>query len=496
MKVYVNLKKKIGNINPMIYGHFIEHFHRQIYGGIYDPSSRFADEDGFRTDVLDAMRNIKVPILRWPGGCFVSSYNWKKAVGDKRTPFFDKAWRVEDPNSFGTDEYVKLCRKIGCEPYICTNAGTGTAEEMSDWVEYCNLKNEGEYAKWRIENGYPEPHNVKFWSVGNENWGRHEIGAKDAVEWGRFVEESAKMMLHVDPRIQLSAAALPNHDWNFNLLKTAGSRLKWISIHDYYDGLWDNYVPSDYATAMVQTNKLGQSISKVRGALMMLGLNKQIKIAYDEWNLRGWHHPYSHRNLEQGADINKLLGARDKNDTNATYTTADSVFTACFLNECIRNCDIVGMANFAPIVNTTGAIFTHQDGIVKRSTYYVVEVMTKHMGDRALDIYEEDATIESVNRESIKMVDVAAAERSRDGAITISAINKHDSEERDVELEIDHDAIDRKHVTVYTVNGASKDSFNDIGNEQVSVSSCEYKVNGNNIRILLAPHSVNMVVIK
>ena len=141
MKAYVNLKKKIGNINPMIYGHFIEHFHRQIYGGIYDPSSRFADEDGFRTDVLDAMRNIKVPILRWPGGCFVSSYNWKKGVGKNRVAYFDKSWRVEEPNTFGTDEYVKLCRKIGCEPYICTNAGTGTAEEMSDWVEYCNLEN-------------------------------------------------------------------------------------------------------------------------------------------------------------------------------------------------------------------------------------------------------------------------------------------------------------------------------------------------------------------
>ena len=496
MKAYINKKKKIGNIDPMIYGHFIEHFHRQIYGGIYDPSSRFADEDGFRTDVLDAMRNIKVPILRWPGGCFVSSYNWKKAVGDKRTPFFDKSWRVEDPNSFGTDEYIKLCRKIGCEPYICTNAGTGTAEEMSDWVEYCNLKNEGEYAKWRIANGHTEPHGVKFWSVGNENWGRHEIGAKDANEWGRLVEESAKMMLHVDPRIQLSAAALTNPDWNFNLLKTAGKRLKWISINNYYDPLWDNYAPSDYATSIVQTNKLGQSISKVRGALMMLGLDKQIKIAYDEWNLRGWHHPYSHRNLEQGADIDKLLGARDKNDTNATYTTADSVFAACFLNECIRNCDIVGMANFAPAVNTTGAIFTHNNGIVKRSTYYVFEVMTKYMGDLALDMCVENIPVEVVSSEEVKMIDIAAAKRSNDDAITVSAVNKHDSEEIKLELEIDHDSVERKSVTVYTVNGDSKDSYNDIDDEQVCISSFEYKINERNISISLAPHSVNIIVIK
>ena len=106
------------------------------------------------------MKRIKVPILRWPGGCFVSSYHWKDGVGPNRTPFFDKAWRVEDPNSFGTDEYISMCQKIGCEPYICTNAGTGTAEEMSDWVEYCNLDREGKYAKWRIYNGHPDPYNI------------------------------------------------------------------------------------------------------------------------------------------------------------------------------------------------------------------------------------------------------------------------------------------------------------------------------------------------
>ena len=157
MKLYVNRKREVGTRSPMLYGHFIEHFHRQIYGGIYDPDSPFADEDGMRTDVLEAMRKIKVPILRWPGGCFVSSYHWKDAVGPVRQPFFDKAWRVEDPGTFGTDEYVKLCRKVGCQPYICTNAGTGNAEEMSDWVEYCNLETEGRYARERIANGHREP---------------------------------------------------------------------------------------------------------------------------------------------------------------------------------------------------------------------------------------------------------------------------------------------------------------------------------------------------
>ena len=194
--IHINEKRITGKRNPMIYGHFIEHFHRQIYDGIYDPENPLSDEDGFRTDIMEAMKKIQIPILRWPGGCFVSSYHWKDAVGKHRKPFFDKAWRVEDPNTFGTDEYIKLCRKLGCEPYICTNAGTGTAEEMSDWVEYCNLEYEGRYAKQRIENGYKKPHKVKYWSIGNENYGSWEIGAKNADEWSLAIILSLLALCH------------------------------------------------------------------------------------------------------------------------------------------------------------------------------------------------------------------------------------------------------------------------------------------------------------
>ena len=127
-----------GTRDIMIFGHFLEHFHRQIYGGVYDPGSHLADENGFRRDVIEALRQIKTPVIRWPGGCFVSAYPWKKGVGE-RAPYYDKAWRVEEPNTFGTDEFVRLCREVGAAPFICTNAGTGTPEDMSDWVEYCNL---------------------------------------------------------------------------------------------------------------------------------------------------------------------------------------------------------------------------------------------------------------------------------------------------------------------------------------------------------------------
>src|SRR3954454_15882762 len=193
--------------NPMLFGQFLEHFHRQVYSGVFDPGSRLANREGFREDVITALRELKIPIVRWPGGCFASAYHWQDGVGRNRQPSFDKAWCVEEPNTFGTDEFMKWCRAIGAEPYICTNAGTGTPEEMSNWVEYCNLKNEGRYARMRQANGFSEPHNVRFWSIGNENYFGTEIGAKPPAEWGPLVRESVKLMRAMQPNIKLLAAA-------------------------------------------------------------------------------------------------------------------------------------------------------------------------------------------------------------------------------------------------------------------------------------------------
>jgi alpha-N-arabinofuranosidase len=232
----------------MIFGQFLEHFHRQVYGGVFEPGSPLADGRGFRTDVIEALRELRIPIVRWPGGCFVSAYHWKDGIGPDREPTFDKAWNVEEPNTFGTDEFVAWCEAIGAEPYICTNAGTGTAEEMSDWVEYCN-GTLGRWARRRAANGHEQPHGVKYWSIGNENWGGHEIGAKKAPEWAALVTESGKMMLRADPSIKLLAAALPDVDWTLPLLRAAGRYLSYISIHAYWDSLWQDNNPSDYGGA-------------------------------------------------------------------------------------------------------------------------------------------------------------------------------------------------------------------------------------------------------
>ncbi len=491
-KVEVNPRRVLSSGNSMLYGHFIEHFHRQIYGGIFDPDSPLSDEQGFRQDVLDALKNIGIPIVRWPGGCFVSNYHWEDGVG-KREPFFDKAWRVEEPNLFGTDEFVAFCRSIGAEPYICTNAGTGTAEEMSNWVEYCNLKDEGKYAKMRQENGHKEPFNVKYWSIGNENYGNWEIGAKDQKEWARLVLESAKMMKRVDPTIELLAASISDLDWNINLLKEAGDFLDWISIHGYWDRLHEVDNPSPYETCMIHTLEIEEQILKTKHILGSLGYLNKIKIAFDEWNLRGWHHPNVHRGDWMADDI---ITSRDRNDINSTYTMADAVFNACFLNTCLKHSDVIGMANFAPVVNTRGAIFTHEDGLVLRSTYYVFELYTKYMGDKIVDTWTSQNDFFEVKHGGktyqVPSLDVIATTREGSENVRIAIINRHPNEKRVINIK---NNIQFENGTVYSIIGSSKDAYNDIDQlDNCKTVQHTVKVNAYGAAVEVEPHSVNVLV--
>ena len=495
MQIIAHSKAAIGQIDPMIYGHFLEHHHRQVYGGVYDPESKFADEDGFRTDVLEAMRAVRIPILRWPGGCFVSAYHWKDGVGKERLPSFDKAWRVEESNAFGTDEFVKLCRKLGCKPYICTNAGTGTAEEMSDWVEYCNLETEGRWARLRIEGGNPAPHNVRYWSVGNENWGAHEMGAKKAAEWGDLVRESSKMLLRVDPALELSAAAIPDAEWNMNLLREAGRYLNWISIHSYWDFSPDGDTHFSYADTILHTGEeISGIINRVRADITAWGLEKQIKIAYDEWNLKGWYHPNLIDNPHREVTKEEYLYPRDKNDNNRLYTMADAVFTACFLNTCIRNCDIVGMACFSPFVNTRGVICTHKDGLVLRPGYYVFYLYANLLKPTALNAWVMDVpqyTGEFRGKSmTVDMIDAVVT--CENGEYAIAAVNKDPENSQTLAFSALEEKLSR--MRIHTLNGPRTDSYNDIGITEVGIESSDWlPFDGT---VTLPPHSVSVIEIQ
>ena len=496
MKLYIDPRRTRFHRDPMLYGHFLEHFDRQIYGGVYMPGHPLSDGDGFRRDVLDALRDIRTPVIRWPGGCFVSAYHWKDGVGPNRTPSFDKAWRVEESNAFGTDEFALLCRKLGCEPYICTNAGTGGPEEMSDWVEYCNLPDEGRFARQRIAGGHAQPYGVRYWSIGNENYLGGEMGSKTHDEWGGFVREAAKMMRRVDPGIELSAAAAADVGWNARLLKQAGPYLKWISIHGYWDDLWQDNTLSTYDQCVALTADLDRDVQKVRGLLMAFGLEQQIRIAYDEWNLRSWHHPDVDA-APLGSD--EFIRARAKADVNATYTMADAVFTGCFLNMLLRNADIVGMANYAPVVNTRGVVYVHDSGIVKRPTYHVFRMYTHLMGDEVIDSWMPENAVEAKSTKhgearSVEMVDALATRHGDTGRLAVSLINKDAANGRTIEMEFPK-AYRFERMT--GLRGTSPDDYNDVGRENVRPEdlSGDVAVEDGGLTVRLSPHSVNILTL-
>lgn len=476
--------------NKMIFGQFIEHFDDQVYGGIFDPGSRFSDAEGFRTDVIEALKEIKTPIVRWPGGCFVSTYHWLDGIGAKRTPVYDKTWQVEDPNTFGTDEFIAWCRKVETEPYICTNAGTGTPEEMSDWVEYCNLT-VGKFAKMREANGHKEPYNVKYWSVGNENWGGHELGARTVEEWGPMVRESAKLMRSVTKDARLFAAATSDKNWTMPLLKAAGKHLDYISIHGYWDPLFHYNNPASYLNCMLKSHKPEEDIQRTIEILKEAGYGDgKIKIAYDEWNLRNWHHPW-HGDLRKGFDIE----ARKKNDIQSTYTMADALFSACFLNACLRHSDIVEIACFSPIVNTRGAIFVHKDGILKRTTFYTLYMYTNYLEDYIVPVDTYSEMLVS-DEKTTDVLDVILSANEAGTRYVYAIVNK--DPERSMDVSLDFAELRKKtpkRLAGKVLSGNSTDDYNDIGAENRVIPRDE-TFTVKNSKVTLPPHSLTFLTIE
>jgi len=476
----------------MIFGGFLEHFDRQVYGGVFDPGSPLSDEHGFRKDVLDALKELGVPVVRWPGGCYASGYHWESGVGKARKPTDDMAWGVVEPNTFGTDEFVALCRVAGWQPYICNNAGNGTVEEMRNWVEYCNGA-EGTYAQQRKENGFSEPRNVPIWSIGNENWGQHEIGYKPIEQWTPLVVEAAKAMKAADAHIQLSAAAMPTREWTLPLLKAAGPYLDFISIHGYWLPLWQKNDMPDYLTCIMHSDAPEKTIEDYAGVLAEAGYRGRIKIAFDEWNLRGWHHPgFPRKEVQNYADpeVVRLVKEREKADIPSQYTMADALFTASFLNACLRHAEDVGMANIAPLVNTRGPLFVHPKGIVKRTHFHALSMYANALEDRvgkagvSADALEHDG-------KSIPVVDAIATVDAADRNWSIALANRHPEKPVDCTIRMKDTPLDGEYAAL-VLAGESPDSYNDVDHtDRVVPEKTTLKFANGVAR--LAPHSLTIL---
>jgi alpha-N-arabinofuranosidase len=239
-RIKVDPDRVLGAIDRKIFGSFVEHLGRCVYGGIHDPESPLADANGLRSDVRAAIERLRISTIRYPGGNFVSGYRWRDGVGPvaDRPTRPDLAWHAIEPNTFGTNEFIRFCRTVGAEPYLVVNAGDGDLREARDWVEYCNGTRDTALARLRRAHGSDDPHGVRYWGIGNEVDGHWQIGAKTAAEYARTYHEFAKVMRWTDPSIQLIAAA--TSDWDVDvveraqaLVEEAGDLIDYMSIHWY-----------------------------------------------------------------------------------------------------------------------------------------------------------------------------------------------------------------------------------------------------------------------
>lgn len=476
-KIKIDFDRKIGAIDRNIYGNFTEHLGRCIYGGIYDEGSSLSDSDGFRKDVLDAARGMHVSVLRWPGGNFSSGYNWKDGIGpkDARPRRWDTAWQEEESNRFGTDEFIEYCRKLGVEPYICVNMGTGAMQDAADWVEYCNATTDTYWANLRKKNGHPEPYNVKYWALGNEVYGSWQAGHKDAAAYSADALEFGKMMRWVDPSIKLVACGGPGVDWNLPVLEKLVDLVDYISLH-HYGGSLDT--AKEFTDAHEFENQIRTLDAVITAIMSRTGKKQRVAIAVDEWNIwfRSWFHRGDNHMLEE------------------VYNLRDALWVASGLNTFHRNCQAVKLADVAQLVNVIAPIMSSPTGIVLQTTYYPLKLYTEHCGNVALDALVRSDAFPALPE--VPYLDVSATTNDGNQSLTLAVVNRHPTADIAADIAIEG-FTPQSSGDLYEINGPSLDATNTFAApNQVTAKRKTYSGAGRVFRQSFAAHSVSVITMR
>jgi alpha-N-arabinofuranosidase len=481
-RIHVDLKRRKSIINPQIYGNFVEHLGRCIYGGIYDEGSSLSDEHGFRRDVMQAVRELCVPILRYPGGNFVSGYHWEDGVGPRgeRPRRRELAWNTIESNRFGTDEFVEYCRLIHTDPYICVNLGNGTIQEAANWVEYCNGVQDSYYSDLRRKHGYNDPHRVKYWGLGNEVYGEWQIGHKNVKDYATIALEAAKVMKWTDSRIQLIAVGTDNNDWNLEVLRRLYPIIDYISFHLYIGSPEYNALMAQTMLAEAEIKFVSDAISFVKRELKS---KKDVKIAFDEWNV--WYRS------------NPITGPEEH------YDLADALAVACYLNAFQRNCGVVTMANMAQLVNIIAPIFTRPDGLFLQTIYYPLKLYAEHSGNIALDAWcESDGfstenlpqdILRGIDIRVVPFLDTSVTFNEAKKRISVHVVNRNNFDEVVTQIRLS-DVLPASEARVFEINGADirqKNSFDEPDNVKINIKKID-NISGK-FEYAFPPHSVTML---
>jgi alpha-N-arabinofuranosidase len=414
----------VGDVDSRVFGSFVEHMGRAVYGGIYEPGHPTADADGFRGDVLSLVRELGISIVRYPGGNFVSGYDWEDGVGPRseRPARLDLAWRSRESNHVGTDEFLAWAAKAGAAPMLAVNTGTRGIDAARSLVEYCNLAGGSRWADLRRANGVVEPYGVRVWCLGNEMDGPWQIGAKDAVAYGTLAREAGKAMRLVDPGIELvvcgsSNSAMPTFGaWEDTVLDLTWDVADHLSLHTYYDP--DSFRSLDAFLAC--SRDLDRMIDTVAATADAVAgrrrSRKRISLSVDEWNV--WYQTANaHR---RGAEVGFESAPPMAEDT---YTVADALVVGCLLITLLRHADRVRIACIAQLVNVIPPIRTRDGGPAWRQTTYFPLLHASRWGRGTVLRVEADAPSYELPDEGPVSVLEATAVASGD-AVTLFAVNR------------------------------------------------------------------------
>ncbi len=483
-KIKVDLDRRIGELDRRVFGGFIEHLGRCIYGGIFDEGSPLSDERGYREDVLEALRPLRMPILRWPGGNFVSGYHWTDGIGprEKRPRRMELAWHAEESNRFGTDEFMEYCRLLGTEPYLCVNMGTGTMDEAAAWVEYCNGTGDTYWANLRRAYGHEGPYSVKYWGLGNEMYGPWQIGALSAEDYVKKAREFAKVMKWTDPEIELVGCGLNGwSEWDRVVIEGLAPFVDYHSVHLYTgsDDHWSNVLAPHQAERALKTSQ-----TLIDRARYEQGIEHPIHIAYDEWNV--WFRERS----EEG-----VLEER--------YNLSDALAVATYLNIFARYCNTVRIANLAQMVNVIAPIFTSKDGLFLQTIYHPLRLYAENLREVVLDAHVDCETHDLEGETSpwphrvadlgpFDVLDVAATCDAAGTEIVLAVVNRDPENGVSATVQL-ADAGFGGHATSYEVVGESPKATNSFKDQEVGVSERGFEASGKSFEYTFPACSVTVL---
>ncbi len=435
-RVYLDTRRTIAPIDKNLFGSFLEHLGRAIYEGIYDPGSKLSDSNGFRKDVMEEVRALGVPIVRYPGGNFVSGYNWLDGIGPKqdRPRVLDKAWNATNTNQFGTDEFMAWCKAVGTQPLMGLNFGTGTPEQAAALVEYCNIEKGTRWSDMRRKNGIAEPYKVKNWCLGNEMDGPWQIGHMTASEYGIKAADAARQMRYVDPSLNLVACGssgpfMPTYlEWDREVLEQCYDYVDALSLHRYL-GNSQEQTGADSSKYLAMNLTMDRQIAEtvavcdlVRGHKRS---SKKLWLSFDEWNV--WYR-------ENSGDAVTGHGQESPHLLEEVYNLEDALLVGGIINTLLRNADRVKLACLAQLVNVIAPIMTNSHGLFRQTIFYPYSWGLHLARGAVLNTLSESPVYQVPGIGEVPYLDITGTFSKENATVTLFILNRDLAKAHEIDL--------------------------------------------------------------